>query len=110
MGLGPEFGQGERPLARAYRGQDPLRHVRVRAGHPGRDRPHVVSGEGGGVEVAAQVVTGFGGQEAAVLHAFLRHRERERVSAADRSAAIAGRGCDRQRSAACCDDAGRRSR
>jgi len=81
--LGLELGQGERPLVRAGRGQDPFRDVRVGAGHPGGDRPQVILGQGGGVEVAAQVVTGLGGPEGAVLHALLRDRERERIGAAD---------------------------
>ena len=64
--------------------QDPLRDVRVGARYPGGDRPHVIAGQGGGVEVAAQVVAGLGGPERAVFHALLGDRERERVRAADR--------------------------
>src|SRR5262249_44147522 len=39
--------------------------------------------QGGGVEVAAQVVTRLGGPETAVFHTLLGHGERERVGAAD---------------------------
>src|SRR4051794_27936457 len=84
VGLGAELGQGVRPLAGAGRGQDPLGHARVGAADPGGDGAHVVAGQGGGTEVAAQVVGGFSGLEGAVLDAFLGHRERERVGAADR--------------------------
>ena len=64
--------------------QDPLGDVRVGAGHPGGDRPHVVAGQGGGVEVAAQVVAGLRRPERAVLDALAGHRERERVRPPDR--------------------------
>ena len=84
MGLGAQLGQGQRPLAGAGGGQDLLGDVGVGAGHPGGYRAQVVPGERGGVEVAAQVVAGLGGPEGAVLDALLRHRERERVRAADR--------------------------
>ena len=83
MGFGAEFGQGVGPLAGAGGEQDPLGDIRFGAGHPGGDRPQVVAGQGGRVEVAAQVVTRFGGPERAVLDAFLGHGERERVGAAD---------------------------
>src|SRR5690348_15402192 len=64
--------------------QDPLGDVGVGAGHPGRDGAQVVAGQRGGVEVAAQVVRGFGGPERAVLDTLLRYGERERVGTADR--------------------------
>ncbi len=51
--------------------QDPFGYVGVGAGHPGRDGAQVVAGQGGGVEVAAQVVGGLGGPERAVLDALL---------------------------------------
>ena len=52
-------------------GQDPLRHMRVRTRHPGRDRPQVKIGERGGVEIAAQVVTRLGRPEGAVRRVVL---------------------------------------
>ena len=58
------------------------------AGDPGGDGAQVVAGQGGGVEVAAQVVRGFGGPEGAVLHALLGDRERERVGPADRGGRV----------------------
>src|SRR5205807_10115313 len=64
-------------------GQDPFGDVGVGAGNPGGDGAQVVVGQGGGVEVAAQVITGFGRPERAILDALLRHGERERVGAAD---------------------------
>src|SRR5207302_11476342 len=57
--------------------------VRGGAGGPGGGGAQVVAGQGGGVEVAAQVVRGFGGPEGAVLDALLGDGERERVGAAD---------------------------
>ena len=88
MCLAAEFGQGVRPLAGASGGQDLFGDVRVGAGDPGRDRPQVIAGQGGGTEVAAQVVRGLGGPEGAVLDALLGDRERERVSAADRGGRV----------------------
>jgi hypothetical protein len=61
--LGAELGQGERPLVRSGGDQDPLGDVRVGAGDPGGDGAQVVLGQGGGVEVAAQVVGGFCSRE-----------------------------------------------
>ena len=83
MGLGAELGQGKRPLAGADGVQDALGDVRFGAGDPGCDGAQVVAGDGGGVEVAAQVVAGFGGPEGAVFDAFVRDSERERIRAAD---------------------------
>src|SRR4029077_14197188 len=62
---------------------DPFGDVGVGAGDPGGDGAQVVVGQGSGVGVAAHEVAGFGGPEAAVLDALLRHGERERVGAAD---------------------------
>ena len=83
MGLGVQFGQGQGPLVRAGGGQDLFRGVGVGAGDPGGDGSQVVAGQGGGVEVAAQVIRGFGGPEGAVFDAFLRDGEGEGVGAAD---------------------------
>ena len=83
VGLAAELGQAGGPLAGTGGEQDPLRDVRVGAGHPGGHRAQVVSGQGGGVEVGAQVVAGLGGPEGGVLDALLGHGERERVGAAD---------------------------
>src|SRR5690348_8400415 len=88
MGLGAELGQGVGPLAGTGGIEDPFGFARVGAGDPGGDGAHVVAGQGRGVEVAAQVVAGFGGPEGAVLDAFLGHRERERVGAADRGGGV----------------------
>ena len=74
----------QRPLAGAGGEQDLLGDVGVGAGDPGGDGAQVVPGQGGGVEVAAQVVAGFGGPERGVLDALGRDGERERVGAADR--------------------------
>ena len=49
-----------------------------------RSRP----GERGGVEVAAQVVRGFGGPEGGVFDAFLADGVGERVGAADRDGGV----------------------
>jgi hypothetical protein len=64
-------------------GQDPLGDVRVGARDPGGDGVQVVLGQGGGMEVAAQVVTRFSGPEAAVFDTFLGDGERERIRTAD---------------------------
>src|ERR1039457_1266279 len=88
MGLGVQFGQGQGPLVRAGGGQDLFRGVGVGAGDPGGDGSQVVAGQGGGVEVAAQVIRGFGGPEGAVFDAFLGHGEREGVGAADRGGRV----------------------
>src|SRR5256884_258227 len=64
-------------------GQDPLGDMRVGARYPGGHRAQVITGQGGGVEVAAQVVRGLGGPEGAVLDAVLGDGERERVSPPD---------------------------
>ena len=77
-----------RPLVGAGGGQDPFGDVGVGAGDPGGDGAQVVAGQGGGVEVAAQVVTRFGGPEAAVFDALLGDGERERVGAADRGGRV----------------------
>ena len=69
-------------------GQDPFGDVGVGAGDPGGDGAQVVAGQGGGVEVAAQVVARFGGPEGAVLDALLGDGERERVGAADRGGRV----------------------
>ena len=83
LGLGPQLGQGQRPLAGTGRHQDPLRDVGVGTRDPGGHRAQVIPGQGGSVEVAAQVIAGLGRPERAVLDALLRHRERERIRAAD---------------------------
>ena len=57
--LGAELGQRQRPLVRSGIDQDPLRDARVGAGRPGGHGAHVVAAERGGVEEAAQVVTGL---------------------------------------------------
>ena len=88
MGFGAELGQRERPLAGADGVQDAFGDVRFGAGDPGGDGAQVVAGDGGGVEVAAQVVAGFGGPEGAVFDAFLSDGERERVGAADRGGRV----------------------
>src|SRR5690242_9414304 len=46
------------PLVGASCGEDPFGNVGVGAGDPGGDGTQVVVGEGGGVEVTAQVVAG----------------------------------------------------
>jgi len=86
--LTPELRESEGPLAGPGRGEDPLGDVRVGAGDPGGDGAQVVLGQSRGVEVAAQVVTRFGGPEGAILDAFLGDGERERVGAADRGGRI----------------------
>ena len=88
MCLGAELRQDVRPLLGAGGGEDPFGDVGVGAGDPGGDRAQVVAGQGGGVEVAAQVVTGLSGPEAAVLDALLGDGERERVGAADRGGGV----------------------
>ena len=72
-----------RPLRGAGGGQDPLGDVEVGAGDPGRDGAQVIAGQGGGVEVAAQVVTRLGGPEAAVFDALLGDGEGERIRPAN---------------------------
>src|SRR5690242_16932559 len=86
--LAPQLRQGECPLVHPGGGQDPLGHVRVGAAHPGGDRAQVVLGQGGGAEVAAQIVAGFGGPEAAVFYTLLGDGERERVGPADRGGRV----------------------
>ena len=56
--------------------------------HRHGDRLQVVAGQGGGAEVAAQVVAGLGGPEGAVFDAFLGDGERERIRPADRGGRV----------------------
>src|SRR6266704_2874961 len=57
-------------------------------GWPPGHVPQVEPGEGGGVEVGAQVVAGLGGPEAGVFDAGLADRVGERVRAADRDGRV----------------------
>ena len=61
---------------------------RVAAGNPAGHGAQVHAGQRGGVEVAAQVVRGFGGPEAGVFDAFLADRAGEGVGAADRDGGV----------------------
>ena len=70
------------------RGQNLLRHIRVGARYPGRDRSQVIARQGGSVEIAAQVVTRFRGPERTVFDAFLSDGESERIRATDGSGRI----------------------
>src|SRR5690348_10876490 len=83
MSFGAQLGQRAGPLASTGGDQDPLGHFRVGAGDPRGYGTQVVASHGGGMEVAAQVVRGFGGPECSVLYALLRHGERKCVGAAD---------------------------
>ena len=60
----------------------------VAAGNPAGHRAQVQAGERGGVEVAAQVVRGFGGPEGGVFDAFLADGVGECVGAADRDGGV----------------------
>ena len=86
--LGAELGQSDRPLVGSRSGQNLLRQIRVGAGYPGGDRSQVIAGQGGGVEIAAQVVTRFRGPERTVFDALLGDGESERIRAADGSGRI----------------------
>jgi hypothetical protein len=88
LGLGAELRQGQGPLPCPVLGQDLLGDVGIGTGDPRGDGAHVVAGQGGGVEVPTQVVTGLGRPEAAVLDAFSGDRERERVGPADRGGRV----------------------
>ncbi|HYB16562.1 MAG TPA: hypothetical protein VEF71_13985 [Streptosporangiaceae bacterium] len=71
----------------SYGGEDPFGDVGVGTGDPGGYGAQVVADEGGGVEVAAQVIRGLGGPEGAVLHAF---RGTAKANASARRMAVAG--------------------
>src|ERR1017187_8795637 len=86
VGFAAHFGElaGEVAGRAGGGGEDVLGFVEGVAGDPAGDVGEVQAGEGCGVEVAAEVVRGFGGPEAGVFDAFLGNGAGERVGAADR--------------------------